>query len=1371
MKRFISLILTLFVLATSCHVTAGAITEPTSYSATARFYLDEHISAGAAIVDKTAIKDITGLAEAGTGWAGPWSNYLNTTAVSTDNSVVRTAGVDNDAGGLYLGFKDSMSNFYRKLNSPIVTSSDGSYYACITMANSQSSASAVKDVKASFSLASSSITDSNKDVVTVSIDYLMSTSYPTLSVNGIATNAVLQSAYAYDILIKLDVDMNGADVLKVEWVEKGSDFTGNWNYETTLELGNHDIDFVHFGCSGFAAVRVKNVEVGTYESNGSRQIEDIVASANGNNYRECINQIKNLLPDDEYRDSVISEIMSNAKVIAYDYLEFDDYNIINDTSMNSNTAYTQGGFGWESDWTTASNYNENTLTQSNRYINPTLGKYFINPQSNGAWIRRWFHMPSVENQINRCEFGFTMGLLGGDVIHSTTGTPNEARFVIGSGKYSSELDEMIRVGMRGFAAGEHPTLETDTNQIFPYITVGNTTVVGTTPMVCNSHTVYRVALDITFNAQGNEIIRMKVMHVGTSYDSPMCDLLIDSKELGDAIPSYINLSSHGYGVANFGEISVIQKKNIFAVEEFSFINENNEGIDIVNNIDGCVGAKTTIQNLFDTAVHATLYIAIYKNNLLVAVSHDTKTVAAGETAVFKAIISENRVPGDIAYGDYTVRAFLLDDALTPYASFDELASGVTYISANASADGVGTRDNPFALEKAIENAKKLTSLGKKLPVYELAGGKYMIDTSITLNNFNFGTANNPFTLRAAEGEDVSFIGGISIPLSEFSSVTDSSVLQRLHPDAKDHIVRINLNDYGISEYGTLNPYGNLLSIYNLVGYPYGTSTQNELLFDGKRMVAARWPNDREAEIDTVNSQGTVMQTWRDDMEPLPEGWIPPEERNLDEVEGPGFTILDEKNEAPWQRWSLAEDIMLYGRLCWEWSDEGMPVSVSRDGVVTSDYPVSYGVRKGARFYLWNILEELDTPGEWYLDRESGEMYFYPPQGDANSVVISTLETPVLSIRNAQNICFEGFTVEGGKNHGISIINSQNITLDGLVICNMAKNGVYSEKLTACHIKNCEVYGCGEIGVTLDGGNQTTLERGNNLIINCHIYSNAELKETYSPGIRLTGCGNTASHNEIHDMPHAGIVFNGSYNTVEYNEIYDVVNNSNDMGAIYTYKSRTAIGSVIRHNYIHDLVPIKSNLVVNPMQPGIYLDGGRSFVSIESNIFENIGAMAVLQAGRANTIINNFFINVGYIMRTGCGTWGNDVTDMQLSGTGLMAVRNGTVDLSKPPYSQIPHLSDIMTDDPLASKHITYANNVLVNHARYYEYPWASADTMSFEAWKAHEDNNWTDVYKVTTDTAGFTNAAQRDYTLRTDSSIYTMFPDFAPVDFANVGRK
>ena len=64
-------------------------------------------------------------------------------------------------------------------------------------------------------------------------------------------------------------------------------------------------------------------------------------------------------------------------------------------------------------------------------------------------------------------------------------------------------------------------------------------------------------------------------------------------------------------------------------------------------------------------------------------------------------------------------------------------------------------------------------------------------------------------------------------------------------------------------------------------------------------------------------------------------------------------------------------------------------------LITLTSPHLYGVASGRDFQQYialNILEELDSPGEWYLDRSEGILYFWPPSDYSKAVFsVSLLE--------------------------------------------------------------------------------------------------------------------------------------------------------------------------------------------------------------------------------------------------------------------------------------------------------------------------------------------------------------------------------------------
>ncbi len=53
----------------------------------------------------------------------------------------------------------------------------------------------------------------------------------------------------------------------------------------------------------------------------------------------------------------------------------------------------------------------------------------------------------------------------------------------------------------------------------------------------------------------------------------------------------------------------------------------------------------------------------------------------------------------------------------------------------------------------------------------------------------------------------------------------------------------------------------------------------------------------------------------------------------------------------------------------------------------------FAVNQHSRFYIENVFEELDAPGEWYLDQKAGVLYYMPEEGvDMRS---ARVEAPVL----------------------------------------------------------------------------------------------------------------------------------------------------------------------------------------------------------------------------------------------------------------------------------------------------------------------------------------------------------------------------------------
>src|SRR5690606_17910685 len=79
---------------------------------------------------------------------------------------------------------------------------------------------------------------------------------------------------------------------------------------------------------------------------------------------------------------------------------------------------------------------------------------------------------------------------------------------------------------------------------------------------------------------------------------------------------------------------------------------------------------------------------------------------------------------------------------------------------------------------------------------------------------------------------------------------------------------------------------------------------------------------------------------------------------------------------------------------------------------------AHDARQMARYYVENVFEALDSPGEWYLDRKAGQLYYMPRPGETPETV--TVGAPRLAhfvrhagqadgSRPATDIHFKGLT--------------------------------------------------------------------------------------------------------------------------------------------------------------------------------------------------------------------------------------------------------------------------------------------------------------------------------------------------------------------------
>ena len=298
---------------------------------------------------------------------------------------------------------------------------------------------------------------------------------------------------------------------------------------------------------------------------------------------------------------------------------------------------------------------------------------------------------------------------------------------------------------------------------------------------------------------------------------------------------------------------------------------------------------------------------------------------------------------------------------------------------------------------------------------------------------------------------------------------------------------------------------------------------------------------------------------------------------------------------------------------------------------------SYAIRPGDRYFVRNLLEELDSPGEWYLDRQTWTLYFWPPAEIAGGPVhVPTLKT-ILSINAASNVTFLGFTIECADGTAVSLRDSTDCRIARCTIRNVGgycSSGISAVSVTGGRnngVIGNDIYEVGSHAVSLAGGDRKTLTPGGHYAENNYIHHTGVFYKQ-GVGVALRGVGNRASHNLIHDCPRFGVLHGGNDQVIEYNHIRHVDLETADTGATYSGGRDwlTPRGTVIRYNYLHDIFGYgkEHGEWVSPHYAwGIYLDDNSAEVHVLGNIV--VGALRGLlhfHCGRDNLVENNIFVD-------------------------------------------------------------------------------------------------------------------------------------------------
>ena len=515
----------------------------------------------------------------------------------------------------------------------------------------------------------------------------------------------------------------------------------------------------------------------------------------------------------------------------------------------------------------------------------------------------------------------------------------------------------------------------------------------------------------------------------------------------------------------------------------------------------------------------------------------------------------------------------------------------------------GTREKPFATLEKARDAIRALKAGGALPGpvgVSLLPGEYPMERTFELTAADSGTEAAPIVYRADKKGAAVLYGGKR--LDGFVPVTDPAVLGRLPAEARGKVFQCDLKNAGVTDYSPLTERG------------YGAKSPSstlELFFNGMPLTLARWPN-----AGFVNG-GRIVEP----------GSKPTDKASV-------FKYLDDRPA----RWTNAEDGWLFGYFRHGWADRTLKirsVDTAAKQIACGPYdlngenmePVKWFNKGRIKYFAFNLLEELDQPGEWYLDRKTGILYCYPPADPAKAVVeIGMLSVPMLTLTGVSQVRWEGVVFDLSRANCMSLQDCESCLVAGCTVKRFADGGISIQGGRGDGILGCDLYSLGRGATEVMGGDRKTLTPAQHFVENCLMHSLGRLDHTYVPGILMEGVGIRAAHNRFYDCPSSAIRFDGNDLLMEYNQVERVVLESEDQGGMETWGNPTFRGNVLRYNSFA-CIGAGAAMEGPAGRAGIRLDDAICGTLVYGNIFfqasQGFGGVNI-NSGRDNVIDNNIF---------------------------------------------------------------------------------------------------------------------------------------------------
>jgi len=519
-----------------------------------------------------------------------------------------------------------------------------------------------------------------------------------------------------------------------------------------------------------------------------------------------------------------------------------------------------------------------------------------------------------------------------------------------------------------------------------------------------------------------------------------------------------------------------------------------------------------------------------------------------------------------------------------------------FVSPAAKQNGDGTKAAPFqSLEEARDAIRRIKKSKSGLPrggvLVVLMEGTFQRAASFELTQQDSGTKDSPIVYRGIDSQKVIISGGRQIDVRG-AVLCDAKEAERLHPKAR----------------GSVQSVAVARSLKNLFtkDQRYGMVS-----LDGHILTLAQWPNRGYHHIANILDQGPSTRH-------LKPGEQPPAFSKTNPVGG-RFTFREQMSPRVEKEFKRTGEMRIEGYLSNDWYFQKESVARVEDGTVQLLAPTRYGISDHIksvprRVRLVNVLAELDEPGEWYFDRQSSKIFFWPINGfdRGRSRMIALTGGPLVEMNDASFVTLRNLIFENSGTLAVNIRNGHHNLLAGSTVRNGLRRGVSVSGGKHNGITGCEFHDL-ESAFSVSGGNERELERCYNFATNNQIHS---CRRRGYGMIGLNGVGIYFAHNLLHDM-NGAVAYKTVDSLLEFNEFYNIGYEMGDFNVAYCGAVWHTMNNVVRFNFVHHLIEPGGHPIA-----GFRNDDGGAGLKVYGNVFFRSGRGSVQFHGPLNDFVNN-----------------------------------------------------------------------------------------------------------------------------------------------------